>query len=166
MKYRYRYPMRVLDVEGRGAFIILDAVDGEADVFVAIPTSRARAKRDVDAVAWALWPDKGPAFRVDLIPAGMTPGPWLAAALDRPLTLDEAVPTSPEFLDWWRRICAGEIQRGVLAGEGEGGDPLEHQADEDRKRPRRTLTDSWARYEVDGKEYVRVETGASRGAAA
>lgn len=161
MKYRHTSVLRVLDVEGGGVFAVLEPEEGDA-AYVAIELARSRVKRDAEGIAWVLWADRSPLVSVSLVPAGMTPGPWLAAAIAAPLTLDQAVPTSPEFLDWWRRICSGELQRGVLAGVGEGGDPLEHQDDEDRPKARRRVGQLANKCEADedGRTLV-LEVGAN-----
>lgn len=143
------HTLQVLVFGGR-AFAMLEDRAGELHAIV------LERDRDAETLAFALW---GSRYRIDrvVLPAGLTPGPFVMGALERPKTVDEVVPTPPGFLDWWKRVSSGER---VQPKESELGD-LNDEPPAPKLRPRRTTTDRRARYEVDGSEYVRVETGAS-----
>lgn len=114
--------MRVIERDGRWfAMLLRGAVGNDEVVAVDLP----RRMPDAKTLAFALEGDFAPGIELAQPPPELKLGPFYEAALAAPLSIDEAVPTPPAFLDWWRRICSGELERGQLAGEGEGGDPLD-----------------------------------------
>lgn len=144
------HQLQILDVGGAW-FVPLQRVRGEnvEHIAVALP----RRMKDARTLTFAMWGDFHPYTSISR--------PYLEAALANPVTIDDVIPTPPAFLDWWRRVCSGELARGVLAGEGSGGDPLEHQADEERPKPRKRIGERVDKYEKDEEgRYIRLELGA------
>ena len=120
-----------------------------------------RRMKDARTLSFALWGDFAPYVNPIKVAVPVPPEAELARALERPLSIDEAVPTPLAFLDYWRRVCAGETQPGQLEGESEGGDPMAG-IEEPKLEPRRRAGARATKYETDEDgRTVCVEVGAN-----